>query len=39
VKHNQQTAGDFPAYDQWPQEWRRTLAEVAGPTMTRLGYA
>jgi hypothetical protein len=39
VKHNEQTGGEFPPYAEWPGAWRRILAEVAGPTMTRLGYA
>lgn len=39
VKHNEQTSGSFPTYEQWSPAQRQTLSEIAGATMARLGYA
>lgn len=39
VKHNEQTCGSFPTYGQWSPAQKQSLLEIAGTTMTRLGYA
>lgn len=39
VKHNEQTSGSFPTYDQWNSAQKQTLVEIAGDTMDQLGYA
>jgi hypothetical protein len=39
VRHNYQRYNDFPRFEQWTAEQRQTLYRIAGPTMTRLGYA
>ena len=39
VKHNEQTGGSFPTYEQWTPAQKQTLVEIAGDTMDQLGYA
>ena len=39
VKHNEQTSGSFPTYEQWTASQRQTLAEIASDTMDQLGYS
>lgn len=39
IRHNMQPDGDFPSYDRWPDDRRQTLLDVAGSTMSKLGYA
>lgn len=39
VKHNEQTSGSFPTYEQWSPAQKQTLVEIAGHTMNQLGYA
>jgi hypothetical protein len=36
--HNAQQGRDFPTYDKWNSTMRRTLDQIAGQTMSRLGY-
>lgn len=38
AKHNAQKLADFPKYADWTPEMRGTLSEIAGMTMTELGY-
>lgn len=38
VRHNAQTKGDFPPYEEWTSEQRQILRDIAGPMMERLGY-
>lgn len=38
-KHNRQTRNDFPRFEEWGQEQKRVLNDMAGDTMRALGYA
>jgi hypothetical protein len=38
-KHNRQVKNDYPRFEEWNESQRKTLAAVAGDTMTALGYS
>lgn len=38
ARHNEQQTGQFPVYEEWTEEMLRTLDQMAGITMAKLGY-
>jgi hypothetical protein len=39
IRHNAQTEGEFPRYEEWNPDLKKRLFDIAGETMGKLGYS